>query len=79
MKIKDLDDSTRHLIFAAKCMAMFPNNKRLRRLKRAVAAYNSEHEDEQTKNLIRAIFGPDGVMSDSDFNLSDEEMEDDQK
>ena len=72
MKIKDLDDSTRLLIFAAKCMAMYPSNQRLRRLKRAVAKYNAEHEAEQTQNLFRAIFGCD--LPDSAFNLSDDEI-----
>jgi len=56
VKIADLDQSTRGLIFAAECMAKWPSNKRLRMLKRAVRNFDEAHSEERTRNLIAAIF-----------------------
>lgn len=59
MRIADLDDSTRKLIFSAKAMARFPSNKRMRHLKRSADQYDAAHADEQLMNLMSALFGSD--------------------
>lgn len=56
MKIKDLDTVTRRVVFAAKLMARYPSNKRLRHLQRAVETWDSTHEEERTNNMLRALF-----------------------
>ncbi len=57
MKIADLDDSTRRLVFAAHVMARFPSNQRLRMPRRPVDQYDKVHESERNMSLLRAISG----------------------
>lgn len=65
MRIADFDDSTRRLVFAAHVMTKFPSSKRLRYLKRAVDQFDAAHEAERTGNLMRALFGPEGICTEA--------------
>ncbi len=62
MNIADLDLPTKRLILHARLLVRFPSNKRLRGLREAVAEYDKAHESEYARNLIRALWGPGGLM-----------------
>jgi len=57
MKLSDLDDSTRLLIFRATLMAKYPDRPTaLADLQEAVEIFDEEHGDEMLANLLVAIF-----------------------
>jgi len=56
VRLADLDDETRKIVFLAHAMVTNPSSRVLRRLKFAIRDFDLKHEAERTQNLLRALF-----------------------
>jgi hypothetical protein len=62
VKIADLDIETRKLLFCARLTMIDPSEDHLKRLKDAFAKWDQKHQQEREQNVIKALWGPHGIM-----------------
>lgn len=62
MKLSQLDDETRLVVYLATVYSRDPKSDTLERLQAAVVRFKEKHEKEMLENLLNAVFGEDSQL-----------------